>query len=67
MNHNIVEMTDDLRETTVGTTKSRNLPRALVLAADKRYGKGGWVMRRERNLTGFYARATDGRCLCLRS
>jgi hypothetical protein len=61
----IVEVTDDLRETTVGKTDARNLPRALVLAADKRYGRDGWKMVKDRTLTGFYAKATDGRCLML--
>jgi len=55
---------NNLCEAGFGTTKAENLIRALVLKADKVFGRDGWTLVKDNTLTGGYAREKKtGNCL----
>ncbi len=68
---NLVEIGHDLTETIIGRSKAttiRGIYLALADAAERRYGREGqgWRKRKESTLLGWYAVASDGRCLVAR-
>ena len=67
----LVEIGHDLTETVVGRTTAntvRGIYIALQVAAERRYGREGqgWRKKRDATVIGWYAVASDGRCMVAR-